>query len=214
MAGSAHSPGIKPDRHVEAEVACLRGDAAVLARYLRQPSPRRSVIESLALCLWADPTLSAECPENWKTGPGNRILRFAPKNGRPPKKDNAPAAAFDHSIEAAARALATGQAIPLARYLLAADKLSAKILHGFAEALDPTGTSEWRLKFGRPRRGNPRSPLRNDLVQAVRGLDALKKHDNEGISWDDIFWDPDHASDASETTIKKAVRKVRSAKLK
>ena len=179
-----------------AEAACIRGDddaAALLSRYLREgATPSHAVIQNIARCLLANQR---------RPGPGNWELKFAVRNGRPPQCHTA--------INSAAGAIAHGQRILLGQYLRVATQLDDETRHALASALDPSeeAPSKWRLKYVRPRRGFPRSKLRNQLILAMIGHEALMLH-RGGKPWHKIYADLPHA----ETLIKKAVRFVNGGK--
>jgi hypothetical protein len=161
---------LRPE-HSNAEIACLRGDAAFIANYLRQqlkPSPR--VILIIAWCLLADPALSAEYPMNWRTGPGNRFLRFVVRNGRPPKKKSTAANAV--------AAIADGDHIALGWYLLAGPHVDDDTRSALAECFHSKGSSKWRLEFSQ-REGNPCTDLKTDLRQAIIGLTSNRVFEDE-----------------------------------
>jgi hypothetical protein len=175
----------------EAEIACISGDEATLSRYLceaEEPSP--DVIQSIAECLLANR------PES-DLGPGDQMLEFSPRNGRPSRKHP--------EITSAVLAIAHGQAIPLGLHLQAAAKLDTDTRRALASAFDPDcdAASKWRLKYTHARRGFPRSELKNSLILAEIGHRALQLRD-EGKLWHEIYSALPHA----ETTIKKAVRFV------
>jgi hypothetical protein len=179
---------------VAAEIACIRGDAATLSRYLRQTArPSFDVIQNIAACLLAN------LPGN-DLGPGDWKLTFSVRNGRPPQTDTA--------ITSVALAIAHGRAIPLGRYLQAAPNLDRKTRHALAAALDPNpgASSKWQLKYARTRRGFARSYLKTDLLLAEIGHRALKLR-QKGKLWDEIYSELPRA----ETLIKKAVRFVQAA---
>jgi hypothetical protein len=177
-----------------AEIACIRAEAGTLAKYLRQTNEQSAnVIQNLALCLLANVPGSDLGPGDWK-------LNFAPRNGRPPTRAHI-------EITSAALAIAHGQAIPLGRYLEAAPFLDGETRRAFAEAMDPVGSSKWRLKFARARKGFPRSELKNHLILAKIGHHALGLR-GAGKRWHEIYSEMHYA----ETLIKKAVRFVLATK--
>jgi hypothetical protein len=206
------------EQDYEAEAACVGGKANILAQYLRRsdrsPFIIKNIIRDIAWHLLAGPTLSGE----WKTGPGNRILRFVrriKKNGRPPKKSLSPGGR-NHSTPT--QALANGLEIPLGQYLHTTSSLSDRIRHGLADVLDPAGTSEWKLQFNRPQRGFPRSSLRNELVQAEVGQEALVMYEQQRKSWKQIYYEMNAPSRPRkdrpcQTRVKKGVAAVRQARV-
>ena len=135
----------------DAEIACIRGDAETLSRYLRAADKiSLDVVQNIAGCLLAD--LVGSNP-----GPGNWILTFK-RNGRPPRRPDAINAEL---------ALRYEQAIPLGMHL-ATQGLNASLRRALADALDPENASTGpKLKFRRPRRGNPRTDLRTELQRSL-----------------------------------------------
>jgi hypothetical protein len=175
---------------VNAEIACIRGDAATLAQYLRQTAqPSFDVIQNIAACLLAN------LPGN-DLGPGDWKLTFSIKNGRPPKHFPA--------IDSAALAVAHGQAIPLGRYLQAMPNIDTATLLALADALDPETSPVWRLKFSRTRPGFYRSRLGNDLRIIYRD-NEFRRLRSEGKLGKQIS----HEMGASATTLKKAARAMK-----
>jgi hypothetical protein len=132
-----------------------------LRNYLIRSNPHPLVTTSIGWCLLADPTLSAECPEYWKISPGNWILYFIIRNGRPPKKNPT------NSADAAA-AIANGDRVALGRHLLASPVLDDNIRKKLIDALDQNleGDSQWRLKFKR-RGGQPSSELGTKIREVI-----------------------------------------------
>jgi hypothetical protein len=138
----------------DAEIACTRGDAETLSRYLRltdNPSP--DVIQNIAACRLANQSNSGPGPGNWK------LILSTRKGGRPAKNRRWPTDA--------AQAVDAGHAPAAGSYLGANPEIDGATQRALAEALDPVGDSKWKLTFKRPRKGNPRSDLRTAINQAL-----------------------------------------------
>lgn len=178
----------------DAEIACVRGEAETLSRYLLQwDEPSTDVIQNIAACLLAN------LPGN-DLGPGDWKLTFSTRNGRPPR---------DHPvISSAALAIAHGQAIQLGRFLQAAPNLDDDTRRALAAVLNPdhAAPSKWQLKFTRTRRGFSRSQLGNDLRLIYRNNESRRLRD-KGKLRKQIS----HEMGASLTTLKKAVRAMKKA---
>ena len=185
-----------------AEIACVRGDAVTLSRYLRQTAQSScDVIYNIALDLLA----SDERP-----GPGNWKLVFrkrSKKRGRPSKSPRA---------ISAVQAIASGQAVIAGQYLLAKPNIDNKTQSALAAAFDLSGSSTWILRFEHPKRGYPQSSLRTELEDSYLGHHALLLY-AENKSWKQIYYKIDDErrlanGHASATLIKRAVAKVRNAR--
>jgi len=189
-----------------AEIACVRGDAAILSSYLCQPDkPSPDVIQNIAACLLANRPGSELGPGAWK-------LKFSVRNGRPPSQRHP-------VIDSAVLAIAHGQAIPLGQYLQVVANLDTETRRALASALDPNpgAASRWRLKFTRAQRGFPRSSLHTELQDAWLGVVALSMHEKERKHWKQVYYELNASlkcanEHASPTLIKRAVAKVRAAR--
>ena len=196
----------KPIGTDDAEIACIRGDAATLSLYLQQSDqPSVDVILAIAACLLANR------PEG-DPGPGGWKLIFIPRNGRQtgrPKKHRP-------KIINAILAISEGEEIPLGHYLCRAQRLETDTRSALAEALDPDPAvpAKWQLKYAHARRSFPRTSLRTELLDAWHGREALSVYEKEGRLWKQVYHEVDtelkHVG-ASPTLIKKRVAKFRRA---
>jgi hypothetical protein len=174
----------------EAEIACIRGEAATLSQYLGQtPQPAVDVIHNIATCLLANLPGSNLGPGDWK-------LKFSPRNGRPPKKHL--------EITYAASAIAHGQTMLLGQYLRAAPTLDDDTRLALAAALDPEASPRWRLKFARTRSGFSRSQLGSDL-RIIYRENEFRRLRSQGKLGKQIS----HEMGVSPTNLKKAVRAMK-----
>jgi hypothetical protein len=136
---------------VEAEIACISGDAQKLSAYFQRPDkPLADVVQNITAALLAN------LPGR-DLGPGNWKLRFFVRNGRPPRRPP--------EITSALLAITHGQWLELGIYLLPVPQLDDDTWRALADAFDPAGTSKWQLRFVR-RRGNQRSGIRAAIGKA------------------------------------------------
>lgn len=140
-----------PVTTADAEVGCIRGDAAILWKYFDQERElSQNVLQNIAACLLANLPGKDLGPANWK-------LKFSIRNGRPPRAQP--------EIKDALAAITCGDTIQLGLHLRSAQQLDEKTQNALAAAFDPCGTSKWQLKFVR-RRGNQRSGIRAAIGKA------------------------------------------------
>ena len=177
MTSTAHTAAIVT---VDAEIACLKGDAETLSHYLLQAdAPSMDIIRNIAWDILSTGVGTDAGPGNW------RLVFSKRKGGRP--------LSSHPEIIDARSALEYGQAIPLGLALLRMP-LDQATQRALAAALDPQGKSKWRLKFERPKRkGNPRTALRTEIERATRtlyanNLRAKAKLRGEGSNWAEAIY--------------------------
>jgi hypothetical protein len=142
---------------LEAELAIADGSAQVLSDYFRDVTvPHPNVLQSIVWCLLG-------------AGAGNQRLRFASRNGRPPKKGEGPVL-IDEA--AAIDAFDVGDEGTLASYLKR-DYVSESVRGLLAEAFSSEGSTKQKLVFKRARAGYPATALRTEIKEAELGHFAL-----------------------------------------
>lgn len=214
---SLHMPREKRSANVtaaDAEIAFIRRDCATLCDYFDcEADLSAAVIQSMATAL---------------LGRGDWKLELATRNGRRPTKKEKSATI--------AMAIANGNSVGLGQFLLASVHLDEEAsssagcyvlatpqldreARAAIAALGPAGTSKWKLKFERPGRGFPRSPLRTELEDAHRGSKALSVYEDKEKNkvWKQIYYEMNAAlrsekKHASPTLIKRGVKKVKEAR--
>jgi hypothetical protein len=147
------------DPHLRAELACCDGHGKLLAGYFREEwPPNPDVLKSLSRHLNGS--------ENWN-------LRFVVRNGRPPKVRSGSLWEGGQECNLATALYLLGERFANCSTSQSDIPSIQKFLGELADALNPGGASKWKLSFERPRRGNPSTPLQNDIRLAELGSRAL-----------------------------------------
>jgi hypothetical protein len=187
------------ERDVDAELAVAAGEPNILSLYFQEVEhPHSVVLQSLAWCLL-------------KAGPANQQLKFATRNGRPPKKNKTEQPITER---AAIDAFTFGDREMLGTYLLHSN-ISKAVQNLLADALSASGTTKQKLVFGRARAGYPDTSLRTQIKRSVFGHLAEDLYKQFG-NWPDVDQNLRDRGllGVDDTARKRAVQDVRKARLR